>query len=83
MKRYAVFGGGIYYPSGGIEDLNDSFYTIEESMAFLKGRYEKEIMCWFHIYDLEDDKFILKIKKDADGKEHNEMNDLVYREDNA
>lgn len=33
MKKYLLFGGDNYYPSGGWNDFVDSFDTILEAMA--------------------------------------------------
>jgi hypothetical protein len=33
MKRYLLFAGELYYPSGGWDDFVNSFDTIEECMA--------------------------------------------------
>lgn len=32
-KRYWLFSFDNYYPSGGMNDFNDSFETMEEAMA--------------------------------------------------
>ena len=33
MKRYLVFAGFNYYPSGGWDDFVDAFSTLEEAQA--------------------------------------------------
>ena len=35
-KRYLVFGFDEYYPCGGLGDLEGSFDTIEDAIAFIK-----------------------------------------------
>lgn len=45
MKRYMLFTGDHYYPSGGINDLKGMYDTMVEAMDNL-GRCD-----WFHIYD--------------------------------
>lgn len=48
-KRYMLFAGSEYYPSGGMDDLKGTFDTVEEATAegYAK-RYD-----WFHVVDRE------------------------------
>ena len=52
MKRYLLFGGSLYYPSGGWEDFvmkSDEIVELEEiGISRFGGEYE-----WFHIVDTE------------------------------
>jgi len=36
-KRYLAFGFDTYYPNGGLCDMQKSFDTIEEAIAYLKS----------------------------------------------
>jgi hypothetical protein len=49
MKRYLLFAGWIYYPSGGWKDLVESFSTIEDALdaAFTHGGS----LTWYQIVD--------------------------------
>lgn len=50
IKRWAVFAGDNYYPSGGMGDFRASFDTKEEAKDFSKDlRWE-----WIEIYDMEE-----------------------------
>ena len=46
MKRYLLFTGEYYYPSGGWRDFRDSFDTVEEALTQSRGD-------WWHIVDSE------------------------------
>lgn len=53
MLRFALFTGYAYYPSGGWEDFQGTYATLEEAMAaahadFAKGKGER----WYHVVDL-------------------------------
>lgn len=37
MERYLLFQYDIYYPSGGMADLQGSFHTIDEIKKFLEN----------------------------------------------
>lgn len=47
MKRYLLFAGSHYYPSGGWDDFKDSFDTIETALS-VAVNYELD---WYHIVD--------------------------------
>lgn len=64
MKRYLLFSGQCYYPSGGIDDFNGDFDSFEEA----KSEYEtlksnKNVWCreWAHVWDSESKQKILSI----------------------
>lgn len=48
LKRYALFSGDYYYPTGGWDDLVDTFDTLEEALA----AHTVEEYTWFHVIDL-------------------------------
>lgn len=48
MKRYLLFAGDQYYPSGGWHDLSGEFDSIEEAEEYVFERgYE-----WWHVVDM-------------------------------
>lgn len=49
MKRYLLFSGSDYYPSGGWKDFNDSFDSAEEARA--KGNSFEPEYYWYHVVD--------------------------------
>ena len=51
MKRYLVFGGETYYPSGGWQDLIGSFAERGEAITF--ARTCVHAYDWIHVVDLE------------------------------
>ena len=56
MKRFLLFTGLYYYPSGGMDDFREDFDTLEEAVAglalFLEGVAASDLYC-SHIYDTE------------------------------
>lgn len=60
--RYWVFCGDIHYPSGGMDDFEKSFKTIDEATAYLDGRIRsKDDLKWGQIYDSLEDSIIDRI----------------------
>jgi hypothetical protein len=58
MKRFLLFVGDYYYPSGGWYDLQDSFDTVEIAKGFTKtGDWT-----WFHIVDSQTGIIVLEGK---------------------
>lgn len=55
MKRYLVFAGNYYYPSGGWNDFHSAYDTLEEARELTKkmkseaGLWED----WCHIIDIQ------------------------------
>jgi hypothetical protein len=45
MKRFALFTGSTYYPSGGWEDFKASFDTLVDALAAPRED-------WYHVVDL-------------------------------
>lgn len=67
MKRFLVFGGAIYYPSGGWDDFQVGFETMAEAREAVAtnqllpgwgGAWH-----WWHIVDLETGKKIYEGEK--------------------
>ena len=52
MKRYLLFAGYDYYPSGGMGDFKNDFDTIDEAMQYAKANKDD----WQHIYDQQEHK---------------------------
>lgn len=55
MKRYLLFGGPCYYPSGGWGDFMGSFDTVAECITKAKtpdGVYHSTPE-WWHVIDSE------------------------------
>lgn len=57
MKRYMVFGGSCYHPSGGAEDFLQDFDVEEAAVAFAKG-FATDALKWVHVYDTKDRKIV-------------------------
>lgn len=43
MKRYLLFAGDHYYPSGGIEDYMGDYDTVEEAEIAGSNKYPKTL----------------------------------------
>lgn len=57
MKRYLVFLGATYYPSGGMNDFLTDAETIEAAIHAVKQ--ETNVYWeWVHIYDTETKKIV-------------------------
>jgi hypothetical protein len=51
MKRYLLFAGDEYYPTGGWGDFISDFDTLEEAKKdLLSGRFDKD---WYQIVDTQ------------------------------
>lgn len=50
MKRYLIFGGSHYYPSGGWRDLKHTTDSLDEARGF-KVAFMQESLVWMHIVD--------------------------------
>ena len=48
MKRYVLFAGSDYYPSGGWKDFRAMFDSVEEARQEVQHTDED----WWHIVDL-------------------------------
>lgn len=56
MKRYLVFAGMFYYPSGGGNDYVAGFDTIEDA----KNAYAVD-SDWCHIFDTETERIVAEL----------------------
>ncbi len=52
MKRYLLFAGSCYYPSGGWSDFENSFDTLEEAVDAAESLNVTKAD-WAHIIDKE------------------------------
>lgn len=52
-KRYLLFAGEYYYPSGGFHDYKGSFETINDARSNVMLHHD-----WYHIVDLDTLKII-------------------------
>lgn len=50
MKRFSIFAGDYYYPSGGMDDFIDSFDELEVAEDFIKY-YTIRKYDWYQIFD--------------------------------
>jgi hypothetical protein len=60
MKKYILFAGYEYYPSGGAYDFRESSEKLNEFKTDLEEL--KEEKDWIHILDVEDGKIVKVIK---------------------
>ena len=64
MKRYIVFHGLDYYPSGGYWDSLGFFDSVEECCKAIESYYNKTEyllgLDWWHILDCEMQELVLK-----------------------
>ncbi len=60
MKRYILFGGDDYYPSGGTDDLIGSFDTLQEAQEEgnrrnnLAAYINSDQIDWYNILDTQE-----------------------------
>lgn len=53
MKRYLLFAGEEYYPSGGWNDFRGAFDTLEEARLAAFEPRGCEYGYWFHVVDTQ------------------------------
>lgn len=58
MKRYLLFAGGIYYPTGGWDDYKATADSLEE--LYIKGAEYKAEYKWFHVVDTQTMEIVYK-----------------------
>jgi len=58
-KRYMVFAGVAYYPSGGIHDLVGTYDTIDSKIIHADNG--NEFCTWLHIYDLKEERIVIEL----------------------
>lgn len=63
MKRYLLFHGMDYYPSGGMLDLTKNSDNLEDLLSFIS---KLDYCEWAHIYDCEEAKIIFQTQNLSD-----------------
>jgi hypothetical protein len=58
MKQYMLFSGLYYYPSGGMEDFDCSFDTLEQAKDYVKATHESFAQYWHHVADRDTGKIV-------------------------
>ena len=58
MKRFMVFCGSIYYPSGGMEDFKKDFEDVFEAIRYGQAFYFDDDYLWFQVYDLVKNNYV-------------------------
>lgn len=53
LKRFLLFAGIYYYPSGGWNDFYGSFDTVEEATAAYEAYAKDKMDPWGHIFDAQ------------------------------
>lgn len=68
MKRYLAFYGDRYYPSGGIDDFEGDYDTVEEARKAIDKAHSKNPSygiewdsAWAHVWDSETRKKVSQI----------------------
>lgn len=52
-KKYYLFCGSKYYPSGGWQDFKNSFCSVDEAIAFLNANVDIYERQWYQIVDID------------------------------
>jgi hypothetical protein len=52
-KKYLLFSGSDYYPSGGFFDFIDVFDSVEEAVAMAIKKKKDKDHDWYHVVDAE------------------------------
>lgn len=51
MKKFMLFSGETFYPSGGMKDYVYSFDTLKEARAYIQCTHQSFMMHWHHVAD--------------------------------
>lgn len=60
MKRFLVFAGSHYYPSGGFDDFMTDVDQFEQARQYGLGYLKAEQSGWAHVFDVEIRKIVWK-----------------------
>lgn len=60
MKRFLVFIGRVYYPSGGMRDFKQDFNSLTDTVP-LVNEVVGEAWSWAHVWDSEIRKFVFAV----------------------
>ena len=67
MKKYLLFGGDNYYPSGGWYDFVEDFEELWEIYAHIKTAQREAGWDWAHIVDRDTKEIFLQYKVNDSG----------------
>ncbi len=51
MKRFLLFAGMTYYPSGGWHDFKMSFDSVSAALSFAEQNHSDNGWNWWHVID--------------------------------
>ena len=60
MKRYWLFAGHNYYPSGGMEDFVGDFDSQKDAKHSVLPEIKRSAYHWAHVYDTETREIVWK-----------------------
>jgi len=63
MKRFALFQGEVYYPTGGWYDLRGTYDTKEEAIEASKPLLDTPEYQWAYVIDLTDGNEVWRHKR--------------------
>lgn len=61
LKRYWLFTGAEYYPSGGMKDFKGSFESVGEAIAHLQIVKTSRSIEWYQILDSFEGKVVQNV----------------------
>ena len=64
MKRFLVFAGTTYYPSGGWHDLHSTHDSAEEAVSAVNQHVGEDSLGWSHAVDTSTAKVIYRAGND-------------------
>lgn len=87
MKRFLIFTGSTYYPSGGIADLIGSAETLSEAVEVLRlgditldefGIVIGDLFSFAHVYDVKEERIALGMTDSDVGRIRSDL-DYLYK----
>lgn len=60
MKRYWLFAGHNYYPSGGMEDFVGDFDSLKDAKHSVLPEIKRSAYHWAHVFDTETREIVWK-----------------------
>lgn len=66
MRRYWLFGGGAYYPSGGFGDFIASYSYLDEATdegSRRIGVCDDREFDWWHVFDAESEQIVAESER--------------------
>ena len=58
MKHYLLFAGSNYYPSGGMNDFQGDFVSVDACKNCLLGEKLSQSFDWWHVVDVGTGKIV-------------------------